>query len=196
MSDSRPPIKERIEGNRSILKFRYLILLIAGLILIESCILANQMIQTTTVSQANPTLESTSCGVGEYNTNIAIWIEGQKAKQSCNQIMLKIRGQGGQPYAWNGRVDSTHADRFWRPVCSDVLPGLSYEVIEVDYMHYGTEWCVWMVETFGGSSSPTRPDLFNITTQARQTQEAYIAACKQHYSWLDEDTGVCVYGNP
>lgn len=169
--------------------------------------------QTTSPSQTARILpKGTSCGIGLLEANVRIWIEGQDAQKVCGNITAMIRQQGKQPTGWDGKIPDESASDY-RPVCSDAIPALSYEVVDTGGRLYGTEWCKWMVQTYGGSGSVTAPDLFGIISASQKaentrqqnenaaiqaTEEAqkliYKTACKQHNGYIEN--GHCVVDYP
>lgn len=107
----------------------------------------------------------TSCGVGLYDHNVRIWIEGQAAQEACSIIIALIRQQGSQPIGWDGYIYEIYSD--YQPVCSDILPELAYEVVDTGSHLYGTEWCQWMVQFYGASGVLTEPDLMGIISETQ-----------------------------
>ncbi len=162
-------------------------------------------------SQATPIPRTASCGVGLLDTNVRIWIDGQDAEKACGSVTAMIRQQGNQPTDWDGQL--SESANSYRPVCSDALPTLRYEVVDTGNHFYGTEWCHWMVSVHGSSGSATTPDLFGIVSAAQQAENAqqqtqnaasqatkeaqqliYTTACKQHNGHIDN--GYCVVDYP
>lgn len=107
-----------------------------------------------------------------FGANVLVWFDGRDAQQTCTRLMQAIRQQGSQPVNWDGRI--TNNANSYAPVCSDSLNSLRYEVVDTGGRRYGTSWCQWLVQEFGGSGLATEPDLFGIIRTAQQLETELV----------------------
>lgn len=118
-----------------------------------------------------------SCGLGVIDLDVKIWVVGLEAKSVCGKVTAMIRQQGSQPITWNGQL--TQFENNYQPVCSDVLPTVRYEIVDINLHIYGTAWCEWITQTLGASGSVTNPDLFGIVITFQQTGTAQQMSVQQ-----------------
>jgi hypothetical protein len=177
--------------------------------------LLSQIIPTETATSLTlPTQAEagSSCGVGLKDHDVLIYVVGQRSQQTCREIRIMIQKQGQQPTNWDGVVLKALGD--YDAVCSDVVSGFAYEVVDTGGKSYGTNWCMWVANTYGASGLGTGPDGLGIIRagqqlqdQSRKTQTAtsqatmnarnqnYSNTCKQHNGYI-RASGNCVVDYP